>query len=150
MSLNKTLDRLFNAIRQEAKRNPDFADRIDAILRAHSSQREVDAAAIAAVEAEADPPPAKASAKAGAKPVEAKPAVKAPDINPVGVLQKGGEDALEEVLISHGREALLALIAEHNLDPGGEAARLDRDALQAHLVAAAKRRVERDKKLFEY
>ena len=37
MSLNKTLDRLFDEIRREAKRNPDFADRLDAVLRVHDS-----------------------------------------------------------------------------------------------------------------
>jgi len=41
MSLNKTLDRLFDEIRREAKRNPDFADRLDAVLRIHESRREV-------------------------------------------------------------------------------------------------------------
>ncbi|HRO03119.1 MAG TPA: hypothetical protein PLS69_05900, partial [Terricaulis sp.] len=42
MSLNKTLDRLFDEIRREAKRNPAFADRLDAVLRLHESRREVD------------------------------------------------------------------------------------------------------------
>src|SRR6185369_15572950 len=41
MSLNKTLDRLFDEIRREAKRNPDFADRLDAVLRLHDSRRDV-------------------------------------------------------------------------------------------------------------
>ena len=41
MSLNKTLDRLFDEIRREAKRNPDFADRLDAVLRVHDSRRDV-------------------------------------------------------------------------------------------------------------
>ena len=35
MSLNKTLDRLFDEIRREAKRNPAFADRLDAVLQLH-------------------------------------------------------------------------------------------------------------------
>jgi hypothetical protein len=41
MSLNKTLDRLFDEIRREAKRNPEFADRLDAVLRLHDSRRDV-------------------------------------------------------------------------------------------------------------
>ena len=39
MSLNKSLDRLFDEIRREAKRNPDFADRLDAVLRVHEAER---------------------------------------------------------------------------------------------------------------
>ena len=41
MSLNRTLDRLFDEIRREAKRNPDFADRLDAVLQRHESRRDV-------------------------------------------------------------------------------------------------------------
>ena len=41
MSLNKTLDRLFDEIRREAKRNPDFANRLDAVLQLHDSRRDV-------------------------------------------------------------------------------------------------------------
>jgi hypothetical protein len=41
MSLNKTLDRLFDEIRRVAKRNPDFANRMDAVLRLHDSRRDV-------------------------------------------------------------------------------------------------------------
>src|SRR5262245_12904840 len=51
MSLNKTLDRLFDEIRREAKRNPDFADRLDAVLRAHVSRRDVADEVIAEIEA---------------------------------------------------------------------------------------------------
>ena len=46
MSLNKTLDRFFDEIRREARRNQAFADRLDAVMRAHVSRRDV------AVEAE--------------------------------------------------------------------------------------------------
>lgn len=138
MSLNRTLDRLFNAIRLEARRNPDFADRLDAILRAHDSQREIDEAI--ASEALVDAPVAE----------EASAAVAPPEINPVGVFQNGGEDALKGALAKEGRDALLALIAEHNLDPAGEAGDLDREGLAAHVIEQAKRRVERDRKLFDY
>lgn len=134
MSLNRTLDRLFDAIRLEARRNPAFADRLDAILRAHASQRALDEGA--ADDAPAEPPKAQAPSP--------------PQINPVGVFQNGGEEALKGALAKEGREALLALIAEHNLDPAGEAADLDRDGLAAHVIAQARRRVERDRKLFDY
>lgn len=156
MSLNKTLDRLFDEIRREAKRNPAFADRLDAVLRAHASRRDVDEAAIEAEagepEAAAEPqpaPPPKPLSKPKPSPAPSAK-VAAPALNPVGILQKGGEDALEEALISQNRDALLALVEEHNLDPSGEAERLDREALQAHVVAQAKKRVERDRKLFDY
>ncbi len=148
MSLNKSLDRLFNEIRREARRNPEFADRLDAVLRTHDSRRDVDEAAIAAVGASEEAP----APEAAPAPVPAKKPKQAaaPALNPVAILQRGGEDALEEALISHNREALLALVAEHNLDPGGEAGAFSREDLQAHVVAQAKKRVERDRKLFDY
>ena len=59
MSLNKTLDRLFDEIRREAKRNPDFADRLDAVLRLHESRRDVADGVIEDVAS--DPPHAEAA-----------------------------------------------------------------------------------------
>jgi hypothetical protein len=137
MSLNRTLDRLFAEIRREARRNPEFADRLDAILRTHLSRRDVPEEVIE--EAAAEP-----------KKARVKPRAKAVDINPVGLLQREGENALSAVLAGQDRNALLALVAEHNLDPTGEAAELDRDGLAAHVLAQAKRRIERDRKLFDY
>ncbi|GAM98734.1 hypothetical protein U91I_02369 [alpha proteobacterium U9-1i] len=55
-------------------------------------------------------------------------------------------DALEDL----GLPALQAMIAEHNLDPSGATADLDRDGLCAHVVAQAKKRSERDAKMFDY
>ncbi|MGE0828897.1 MAG: hypothetical protein AB7O04_06035 [Hyphomonadaceae bacterium] len=157
MSLNKTLDRLFDEIRKEARRNPDFANRLDAVLRSHASRRDVpDDALIEAEETQVESPPKAAEEKPRPEdkiekaPQAAAPNLNLPGINPVGLLQKAGEDALEEALISQNRDALLALIAEHNLDPVGEVQKLDREALQAHVVAQAKRRIERDKKMFDY
>jgi hypothetical protein len=137
MSLNRTLDRLFAEIRREARRNPDFADRMDAILRAHVSRRDVSEALVE--EAAAEPKRSRGRAR-----------VRALDFNPVGLLQREGEGALSAALAGQDRDALLALIAEHNLDPTGAAADLDSEALAAHLLAQAKRRAERDKKLFDY
>jgi hypothetical protein len=137
MSLNKTLDRLFAEIRREAKRNPDFADRLDAVLRLHGSKREVDAAVLAEAAAPARPKPLAA--------VQAEPF-----LNPVAVLKHEGEAALAAALARKEAGALRALVAEHNLDPSGETAGLDRASLAAHVIAQAKRRAERDEKLFEY
>jgi hypothetical protein len=123
MSLNKTLDRLFDEIRREAKRNPEFADRLDAVLRLHDSRREVEEAVLAAVQA---------------------------GLNPAGLYKREGEAALQAALASHDLEALRALVAEHNLDPSGVTPELSRDALAAHVLAQAKARAERDEKMFEY
>jgi hypothetical protein len=154
MSLNKTLLRLFHEIRLEAKRNPAFADRIDAVLRAHASRRDVDDALVEEmaepVVEEAGPPASGAPASSRHK----KKAGKAPAIpvalNPVGLLQREGAEALESALAKFDRDALSALVAEHNLDPSGETSAFDRDALAAHVVASAAARVERDRKLFDY
>lgn len=143
MSLNRTLSRLFDEVRRETRRNKEFADRIDAILRAHVSQREVaDEAAAAAADEEARAP-------LGADAPDSTPP---PAINPVGLYQREGAEVLRATLGDPAIDAgaLRALIAEHNLDPGGEAAALDKDGLVAHIVAFAERRAERDRKLFDY
>jgi hypothetical protein len=181
MSLNKTLGRLFDEIRREARRNPGFADRLDAVLRAHDSKRDVDEALIEEVQVEqaqpqnsspasggspeqsegkgvrppehsapltqSAPRPAGKGAKRAATPT---PSLLSPNFNPVGFFQREGADALAASLEAHDHAALTALIAEHNLDPGGETTDLDRDALAAHVLAQAKRRAERDSKLFDY
>ena len=158
MSLNKTLDRLFDEIRREAKRNPEFADRLDAVLRLHDSRRDVgdDVIEEAAREAEA-PAPAPAPTPAKAAPRKSKPAPGAavaqgapPLLNPVGIYKRSGEEALSTALATQELPALRVLVAEHNLDPSGETEALDRDALAAHVVVQAKRRAERDDKMFDY
>ena len=159
MSLNKTLDRLFDEIRREAKRNPDFADRLDAVVRLHDSRRDVDEGVIEEVGREADAAPAPAPVPAptptGAKPKRAKGATAAgqpapPLLNPVGIYKRAGEDGLSTALATQELPALRALVMEHNLDPSGETDALDREALAAHVVAQAKRRAERDEKMFDY
>lgn len=176
MSLNKTLDRLFDEIRREAKRNPAFADRLDAVLRLHESRRDV----ADAVMAEAQSSPASGGgADPGAKPREAEGgaasskakkrnaplsqsatrpdsspasggALQAPALNPAGLYKKEGEEALTAALAAQDLSALRALVAEHNLDPGGVTSALTRDELAAHIVAQAKKRAERDDKMFDY
>lgn len=137
MSLNRTLARLFSEVRREAKNNPEFADRLDAVLQSHASRRDVPEDVLEEIAA-SDP--------------DGAPAVALPALNPVGLFQRDGEDGLKAALNDNGfsEGALRALIVEHNLDPGGEAGQYDRAALVAHIVAHAQARVERDKKLFDY
>jgi hypothetical protein len=147
MSLNKTLDRLFDEIRREAKRNPDFANRLDAVMRAHASRRDVPEEVAEDVTREEAPPSAPKPQPVRKPIVQSAPA---PSLNPAGLYKREGEDALVAALAPFDAPALSALIAEHNLDPSGAAAGLDRAALAAHIVIQAKRRAERDEKLFDY
>jgi hypothetical protein len=142
MSLNKTLDRLFDEVRREAKRNPEFANRLDAVLQRHDSRRDVPDDVLADV---AQDEPAKAPPK------PSKPAAKsAPALNPAGLYKKDGEDALTAALVTLDAASLLALVVEHNLDPADETPGMDEAELVAHIVAQAKRRAERDEKMFDY
>lgn len=163
MSLNKTLDRLFDEIRREAKRNPEFADRLDAVLQRHDSRRDVPDEVLDSVAQGEPAPSAVAPAKSkrskpnavvpGApQPPEAiaPPVSLAPEINPAGLYKKDGEDALTSALADQDLSALRALVAEHNLDPSGVTPSLTRDELADHIVAQAKRRAERDEKMFDY
>jgi len=156
MSLNKTLDRLFDEIRREAKRNPDFADRLDAVVRLHDSRRDVDDGVIEDVKRDAPvdaAPPAPTPSVAPTKSPSKKARSSQPPpplLNPVGIYKRSGEDALSTALSTQELPALRALVAEHNLDPSGETEALDREALAAHVVTQAKRRAERDEKMFDY
>jgi hypothetical protein len=178
MSLNKTLDRLFDEIRREAKRNPDFADRLDAVLRIHESRRDVADEVLEDVAGEAltQSSPARGG---GAERSEAQGAValtkakkrntplsqsaagpdsspasggasQGPDINPAGLYRKEGEEGLRSALADHDLSALRALVAEHNLDPSGVTPSLTREELATHIIDQAKRRAERDEKMFDY
>jgi hypothetical protein len=172
MSLNKTLDRLFDEIRREAKRNPGFADRLDAVLRLHDSRRDVrdetieevaapppaDRGGNDAAEAEGAPGAARAKRRgasigqSGARLHSAPPSGEAlaPTLNPAGLYKRAGEDALTEALVALDHTALRALVEEHNLDPAGATAEMDSAELVAHIVAQAKKRAERDDKMFDY
>lgn len=159
MSLNKTLDRLFDEIRREAKRNPDFANRLDAVLRLHDSRRDVPDDVVEEVqsstaregapersEGEGDVSKSKRKKSAGETPaVQAAPA-----LNPAGLYKREGEDALTAALAALDEAALRALIAEHNLDPAGESEAMPHAELATHIIAQAKRRAERDEKMFDY
>lgn len=155
MSLNKTLDRLFDEIRREAKRNPDFANRLDAVLQRHDSRRDVPEEVLEDVARDEPVPPASSRQKKPTAPTPApaeKPAGKMPavQLNPAGLFKKEGEDALTAALVTLDSSALRALVAEHNLDPAGETPAMDDAELVAHIVAQAKRRAERDDKMFDY
>lgn len=142
MSLNRTIDRLARAIKREAARNPGFAHKLNAIFEAHTSRR-----------AEFDEIEVEIRAEIGAAAPPAPPArVVTPDLNPVAIVSAQGAETLAVALASevYTSDALRALAAEHNLDPAGELADADKEAIVAHIVAAAVRRVERDKKLFDY
>ncbi|HJS79772.1 MAG TPA: hypothetical protein VJ748_04055 [Vitreimonas sp.] len=171
MSLNKTLDRLFDEIRREAKRNPEFADRLDAVLRLHDSRRDVADEVVEELasspagggpeqrdgEGRAAPPKSKRRnaplSLPGSRP-DSSPAsagvLETPALNPAGLYKREGEDALTAALAALDHQALRALIAEHNLDPSGATATMDDAELATHIIAQAKRRAERDEKMFDY
>lgn len=150
MSLNKTLDRLFDEIRREAKRNAGFADRLDAVLRLHDSRRDVADNVVEDV-AQSVPPASSRQRKKVQLPEESAgkmPAVQ--QLNPAGLYAREGEDALTAALAALNSAALRALIVEHNLDPAGETGAMDEPELATHIIAQAKRRAERDDKMFDY
>lgn len=157
MSLNKTLDRLFDEIRREAKRNPDFADRLDAVLRLHGSRRDVaddvieDVAASPAGEAKSAerviPTPKKAPTPSRPAPAAAG---KAPPLNPAGLFKREGEEALAAALADLEVAQLRALVAEHNLDPAALTGGFDRATLADFILNSAKSRAKRDDAMFDY
>lgn len=57
---------------------------------------------------------------------------------------------MTEALAALDLAALKALVVEHNLDPSGAAAGFDAPELVTHIVAQAKKRAERDEKMFDY
>ena len=150
MSLNKSLNRLFDEIRREAKRNREFADRLDAIFRVHESAREVPEELVAAERAAPDVEVAAPSKPASAKSAPSPAPVDGQDLNPVAYFTREGADALKVALTRFTRPALEHLVSEHNLDPAGAATGLAKPALVDHIIAQAQKRVERDRKLFDY
>ena len=170
MSLNKTLDRLFDEIRREAKRNPDFANRLDAVLRLHDSRREVPDEVVEEVQSSPASGGGPSAARGGGKSASTRSApsvssadssparggakkstaAAAPPLNPAGLYKRAGEDALTAALAALDEAALRALIAEHNLDPAGETEAMPHEELATHIIAQAKRRAERDEKMFDY
>ncbi|MDZ4776181.1 MAG: hypothetical protein SGJ23_05275 [Alphaproteobacteria bacterium] len=144
MSLNKSLNRLFDEIRRETKRNPEFADRLDAIFRVHESAREVPDEVVQAARVDDETP-------APIVPVETPQAsASRQELNPVAFFTREGADALKVALTGFTKPALEHLVSEHNLDPAGATAGLPKPALVEHIIAQAQKRVERDRKLFDY
>ncbi len=151
MSLNKSLNRLFDEIRREAKRNPDFADRLDAIFRVHESARDVPEATVEAARVKPADEGERAPSGAQAEDVKGGPeGPRSPDLNPVAFFTREGADALKVALTKFTKPALEHIVSEHNLDPAGAAAGLPKPALVDHIIAQAQKRVERDRKLFDY
>jgi hypothetical protein len=149
MSLNKSLSRLFDEVRREAKRNPEFADRLDAIFRAHESAREVAEEIVEAERAQGEPVDrASSDAPSPSQPGASEDARS--QLNPVAFFTREGADALKLALGKFTKPALEHLVSEHNLDPSGSTTGLPKPALVDHIIAQAQKRVERDRKLFDY
>lgn len=142
MSLNRTLERLFRSVRAEAARNPAFAAELEAALSQFRPRR-------VGRGARAAPAPIEPAPIAAAH-IEAAPRAPVVAINPIAIFRRNGAAGLRRELEGLETPALRALIAEHNLDPAGEAAEEGLGALVERIVAAAQRRVERDQKLFAY
>jgi hypothetical protein len=141
VKVQKKLRRFFHEVRREAKRNPAFAARLEAALDAMAPDA-MDADDLLDGERQA---PARFDTPEPEDVSEA-----ALDLNPAAIVRRDGPEALTEVLRDIPETALRGLILEHNLDPAGETARLNRAALVDHIVRQAERRIARDKKLFDY
>ncbi|MGE3302097.1 MAG: hypothetical protein AB7M12_03195 [Hyphomonadaceae bacterium] len=160
MSLNRALAELFKAIREEAAHNDAFAARLEdalALYKPPRRRRPARPAPAAEPPAPAQTPPVLEALEAfdPEPPAPIEPADVAPGppaLNPIALYSEAGEAALRSVLEdeTYSREALSLLIAEHNLDPAGAADDGDKPALVEQIVAQARRRVERDRKLFDY
>ena len=157
MSLNKALGELFKVIREEAAANPEFALKLEQAMavykpskRAKQAAREKIAPRPAPAKPEAAETPEAELFDPPAAPV--KPDMVAPALNPVAMLGKEGEEALRAELEEgpYSAASLAALAAEHNLDPLGLADPADKQSLVDQIVAQAKKRVQRDAKLFDY
>lgn len=146
MSLNRALAELFKVVREEAAGNPAFALKLEEALNVYRPSKALKQAAKARLKPR---PAASEPAPAPVEPV-GQEAPAAPGINPISIYTNQGEAALRTALAGPSREALAALVEEHNLDPAGEADGADRDGLVEQIVAQAKKRVERDSKLFDY
>ena len=143
MSLAKKLRRFFAEVRREAKRNPAFAARLESALDALAPDDLLD-------DDEADLDGAEAADGLGEGMASGAGGYMALEVNPVAIARRDGADALAAVLADLPETALRGLIAEHNLDPAEETVRQKKEALAAHIVRQAVRRIQRDAKLFEY
>lgn len=140
MSLLRTLNQLHRAIRKEAKRNPAFAARLEAVFAAHAQRfKTAPAETLEEFFLHAPEAPANDVAEAAAL-----------DFNPISLFAREGELGLRGAVAGAEAGSIRALMIEHNLDPSGAALEKSGEALLDYLVAQARRRVERDKKLFAY
>jgi hypothetical protein len=146
MSLNRALTELFKVVREEAAGNPAFALKLEEALSVYRPSKALKQAAKARLK---PMPVAPGPAPAPVEPAEQEEPA-APGINPISIYTSQGEAALRTALAEPSREALAALVEEHNLDPAGEADGADRDGLIEQIVSQARKRVERDSKLFDY
>ncbi len=157
MSLNQALNEILRAIREEVAQNPRFKKRLEEALAAYQPQRRR-ARALSPAGAAQRPTPTPTSAPAPAAPpppVEPAPAPLPPaaeTLNPIALFSRVGEEGLRAALAGPGlsRAALAALVEEHNLDPAGTVAEAETPALIEQIVAQARKRVERDRRLFDY
>jgi hypothetical protein len=161
MSLQRALTELFKVIREEANTNPEFALKLEEALGTYRPSKRAKQRAKERISPSAPtprpvpPPPVEtpievaATSQEGATP----PAGIVHGLNPVSVLTQDGEEALRAALGEdrYSAETLAALAAEHNLNPAGATAdSADKGAWIEQIVAQAKKRVERDSKLFDY
>lgn len=147
MSLNRTLERMFRAIRSEVARNPAFAAELEAALREHRPRRGPPRAIAA--------PNLPMAAALEPRPQATKPAPAqrpAALLNPIAFARREGVDGLRKELLAGGYDeaALRVLLQEHNLDPAGAAQDEGLADLIERLTQQAQRRLERDQKLFAY
>lgn len=134
-SLSKKLRRLFTEVRREAKRNPVFAARLESALDTAAADFASRMDSVANDSGEDDDFLGQETTI---------------DVNPVAIAQRVGADGLLAELDGLPETALRGLIAEHNLDPAEETGGLQRPALADHIVRQAMKRIERDRRLFEY
>jgi hypothetical protein len=147
MSLNRALAELFKVVREEAARNSDFALKLEEALSVYRPSKALKQAAKARLKPRPAAPALEPAPVLGELAESVEPT---PGINPVSIFSNQGEQALRTALAAPSREALIALVAEHNLDPAGQADNADRDGLVEQIVSQARKRVERDSKLFDY
>lgn len=73
------------------------------------------------------------------------------DFHPLLEFRKGAPEAFEARLMKFDGKELRAIIDRHHLDPAQTLkGRATKKALAAHILQAARKRAERDAKLFEY
>lgn len=133
MKAQKGLKLLLDAVLAEAKENPAFARRIESLFTAWA-------------------PPSKRAPKAKrpAPTLHSRSPV-AEEIHPTRDIERLGEDGLHAALAGRSPLELLALLDAHNLDPAGKMmAETDSGVIAGFVVTAAKKKIARDRKAFDY